>query len=312
MNDTVRNAVLCVSIAALAVGFATGAGAQEKVYTEEQYQRALNMLDPRPYDPQKDPDIELYFNSWKNSMPFNTHGALVERFIMTRCDGDPLKPPRKGAVLLYTNRISQALLDTGCKAGPTTLKGEQEIFYVLSGEGELRGGGETHALRRGKLALVPAGLEFTIENTGGEPMTFILVNEPTPEGFRPNDRILMKDERDTPYRDQGYMSAHWIHNGKDIFTIADGLGTLTAVNVGTMNAMTVGHPHSHVAGEEEVWVLVEGDNLEFLGRQIRRQEPGEAFMIPPTGYTAHSHINTTDNLVKFLLVARWGERPRRP
>jgi mannose-6-phosphate isomerase-like protein (cupin superfamily) len=305
-------AIAVITIVVLMVASGTVYAQQGgKTYTEEQYLRSLNMLDPRPFDPEMDPDIEMYFNSWRGSIPFNSHGMLIERFIMTHCE-DPLDPPRKGAVLKYSNRLSYALLDAGCVTAPTTLDGEQEIFYVISGEGVITGGGETQELSRGKLMLVPAGLEFVITNTGEVPMTFYLLSEPIPDGFRPNDTILVRDERSTFYRDKGMVRAHWIHNGKNIFTIDDGLGTLTAVNIGTMNAMTVGHPHSHGEGIEEVWALIEGRNLEFLGRQIRWMEPGEAFMIPPTGYTPHSHVNTTDSLVKFLLIARWGDRPRRP
>ncbi|MFC1650137.1 cupin domain-containing protein [Candidatus Latescibacterota bacterium] len=284
-----------------------------KTYTEQQYLRALNSLDSRPFDPDRDPDIDMYINSWTNAMPFNTHGMLVERKIMTRCDGDPLEPSRKGAVLNWSNRLSRAFLDVGCVTTPVTLDGEQEIFYFTEGTGELTGAGETFEVRNGILALVPAGLKFTLKNTGTEPMVMYLISEPIPEDFRPNDKILVRDEWTTPYRNNNsYLSAHWIHNGKGIFTIEDGLGSLTAVNVGTMNAMTVGHAHSHGEGVEEVWTLVKGRDLEQLGREIRWIEPGTAFMIPPTGETPHSHINPTKEPVKFLLFARWGDSPRRP
>jgi mannose-6-phosphate isomerase-like protein (cupin superfamily) len=232
--------------------------------------------------------------------------------IMTRCD-DPLNPSRKGAVLKWTNRLSRALLDTGCITSPVTLEGEQEIFYFVEGTGEISGGGETFAVRDGILALVPEGLEFTLKNTGTEPLVMYLISEIVPDGFRPNETILVRDEYTTPYRNNNsYLTAHWIHNGKGIFTIQDGLSSLSAVNIGTMNAMTIGHAHSHDSSVEEVWTLIKGNDLEQLGREIRWIEPGTAFMIPPTGETPHSHINPTKEPVKFLLFARWGDRPRRP
>ncbi|MFC1538487.1 cupin domain-containing protein [Candidatus Latescibacterota bacterium] len=284
-----------------------------KTYTEEQYRQALNRLDARPFDPELDPDIDMFINSWTNAMPFNTHGMLVERMIMTYCDGDPLEPLRKGAVLKWTNRLSRAFLDAGCVTTPVTLDGEQEIFYFTEGTGELTGAGETYEVRNGILALVPAGLEFTLKNTGTEPLVMYLISERIADGFRPNNTILVRDEYTTPYRDNNkYLTAHWIHNGKGIFTIEDGLGSLSAVNIGTMNAMTIGHAHSHREGIEEVWTLIKGNNLEQLGREIRWIEPGTAFMIPPTGETPHSHINPTKEPVKFLLFARWGNTPRRP
>ena len=62
-----------------------------------------------PYTPGKDPDIDMYFGSWKESMPYSTHGSLIERDILTR--GDAMKPPRKAAVLEFVNRFTHATLD---------------------------------------------------------------------------------------------------------------------------------------------------------------------------------------------------------
>ena len=62
--------VLVITILALAVwSFAVSAQGGGKTYTEKQYRQALNMLDPRPFDPNRDPDIDMYINSWTNSMP---------------------------------------------------------------------------------------------------------------------------------------------------------------------------------------------------------------------------------------------------
>ena len=71
-------------------------------------------------DPEKDPDIDMFMGSWQESIPFNTHGALVERFVMTPLEGDPLKPTKRGAVLTAVNRFSRAHLDTRARTTPTT------------------------------------------------------------------------------------------------------------------------------------------------------------------------------------------------
>ena len=54
-------------------------------------------LDGSPYTPGKDADIDMYMVSWKESMPYQTHGSLVERNILTQ--GKSIKPTTKGAVL---------------------------------------------------------------------------------------------------------------------------------------------------------------------------------------------------------------------
>ena len=157
----------------------------------------------------------------------------------------------------------------------------------------------------GIFVLMPAELEFTITNTGDESLTMYLVREPVPESFRPNRDMLIKDECAMPYRDQGYLQGHWALNGKNIFRVEDGLGTLEAVGVITFNAMTIGQPHSHGEGHEEVWTLVQGRNLLFMGKEIRWQETGTAYKIPPTGFTPHSNINDSEEPIKFLFIARW-------
>jgi len=268
---------------------------------------AQNQLDPKPLNPETDPDIDMFMCSWKESIPFNTHGRLVERTIFTPHDGDQLYPQKRGAVLSFIKRFSRAHLDAGTVTTPTTLNGEQEVFYITGGKGTVTAGGKTHELRKGIIFLVPAELEFTIQNTGDEIMTMYLIVEPIPDGFRPNDEILVKDENSMAYRDQGFLTVHWSHNGLNVFTVKDGLGTLESVNILTFNAMTIGQPHSHDESTEEVWTLVEGKNLAFLGKEIRWQVPGTAYKIPPNGQTPHSNINTTERPAKFLYFSRFRE-----
>ena len=273
---------------------------------------AQNQLDARPLDPEIDPDIDMYIGSWQNSIPYNSHGAITERAIFTGLKGDdPLKPHRKAAILKYVNGFSRGTLDTHASTTPTTLNGEQEIFYFTSGKGVIKAGNKTAELRDGIFVLVPSDLEFTITNTGEELLTMYIIKEAIPEGFRPNKDILVKDEKTMPYREQGQVTGHWSHNGKNIFGVGDGTGELESVALITINEMSIAHPHSHGEGMEEVWTTVEGKLLEMLGKQIRWIPPGTGFLVPPTGFTPHSHINPTEKQVKILLFARWRDHEPR-
>jgi len=265
---------------------------------------AQNQLDPAPLDPQKDPDIDLFLGSWQNSIPFNTHGSITERAVLTRSTGDPLKPARKGAVLTQANRFSRATIDPQAVTTPARLKGEQEVFFIESGKGIIKTAGKTTELRSGIFILVPEGLEFTMANTGDNLLVMYLINEPVPAGFTPKKELVVKDEKAMPYRDSGYLKMHWSHNGKNVLTTQDGLATIKAVNYITFEPMSIGQPHSHGPGTEEVWLLLEGKNLAFLGKEIRWQYPGTAYKIPPTGFTPHSNINPTDEPARFLYFSR--------
>ena len=272
----------------------------EKKYTEEQYQQALNQLDHRPLDPEKDPDIDMYLNGWQNSIPYNSHGSLIERAILTKCDGDPLKPKRKGEVLNVVNRLVYATLDPSASTTLTKLKGEQEIFYIMSGKGVVKAGKKTAELRKGAMLMIPEGLGFTMTNTGDELMTMYLINEPVPPGFKPKKEFEINYEDELSLRNEGYISVHWSHNGRAGISGAT-LGTGRLI----INAMTIAQPHSHDMSSEEVWLCTENKILEILGKEIRWVTPGMAFRVPPTGYTPHGHINPTNKPTRFLIyIAR--------
>jgi uncharacterized cupin superfamily protein len=68
--------------------------------------------------------------------------------------------------------------------------------------------------------------------------------------------------------------------------------------------MTMGQPHSHYPGEEEIWFLVKGDVTLLLGKQLRKLTPGMAYKIPPNGAVPHSNINTGAQTAKMFWFMR--------
>lgn len=255
----------------------------------------FHQLDPKRYDPTTDSDIDMYISNWRDSVPRQSHGALIERDLLTK--GDPLKPTRKGAVMTYFNKYCHATLAGRNKTAPVTLVGEQEFFYILSGVGQITGGGTTNALSKGIAVLVPVNLEFTITNTGDEPMTMLLISEPVPEGFRPNENIRVKDMNIAPIT---FSQVHWVMSGKDVFDQNDGMSTITSILLVEIGPMTMGQPHSHGDGFHEIWTCLEGDTAVLLGKQLRKQPPGTCYMIPPDGKTPHANINLSNSPVTFL------------
>lgn len=263
-------------------------------------------LDGRAYVPGVDPDIDMFISNWKESMPRHTHGSLIERDVLTK--GNPMHPESRGAALEYVNRYTYATLPAYNKTEPTTLQGEQEIIFIVSGKGVIEAKGKTSELYKGITILVPAGLEFSMTAAGDEPLTMYLISEPIPEDFRPNDDLLIRDENTIP-TDDG--KGHWCHIVKYLFETPDGLGTLERILTVTINPMNIGHPHSHGSGVEEVWTGLEGTSVIFIGKQIRMQPPGTAYMIPPDGKTPHSNINASDEPIKLFYFARYGDHELR-
>ena len=248
---------------------------------------------------------DLYFGDWHTSPSRVVHGALDERDILMR--GDAMTPAKKSGVLRFINSYAYATMAPRKATKAQQLDRQQEIYFVQSGKGTARAGNQSVDLYRNIAVLVPTGLNFSIENTGDQPMTMYVINEPTPPGFRPNSSLLARDENQLPISSSNGM---WAHIVKTLFVTSDGLATLQAVLTVTLDPLTIGKPHP-VPGEdtdeiEEVWPALDGTSLAMVGNQLRRQTPGMAYLHISDNKTPHTNINSSeDSQDKFLYFARY-------
>jgi mannose-6-phosphate isomerase-like protein (cupin superfamily) len=179
---------------------------------------------------------------------------------------------------------------------------------VTGGTGQIVGGPKTAALHKDIAVFVPENLEFEIRNTSDQELTMYVVSEPVPDGFVPAKEMLVTDEREVPVRVPMVASpytlhgasGHWAHVVRDLFSKTDGLATIGDVITVTIDPMTMGEPHPHNPGQEEIWTSIEGKSLAFIGTELRVQGPGMAYMIRPDQSMTHSNINAGDTPVKFL------------
>ncbi|MGA8154562.1 MAG: cupin domain-containing protein [Terriglobales bacterium] len=257
----------------------------------------------------QDRRIDMFMGDWRDSMPRHAYGSLVLRDILTR--GDNYAPAQPGAILQAANFLAYGRLQPGNFTTPTRLEHEQNIFYIAGGRGEITAGGKTAALHQDVAVFLPENLEFVMQNTGDEDLTMYVISEPTPEGFVPGKAMLVTNERDVPVRTPMAespftlpgASGHWAHIVRDLFSKTDGLATIGDVITVTINPMTMGEPHPHNPGQEEIWAAIEGDSLAFIGTELRIQHPGMAYMIRPDHLMTHSNINGGGTPVKFLWFA---------
>jgi len=262
-----------------------------------------SQLDPEPYRPGVDPDIDMFIGHWKDSMPRNIHGSLVVRDILTRCEGDPLHPSRKGACLTELKSVSYATLEPRASTTPSRLEGEQELYYILSGRGVLESAGKRYELREGIGIVVPPRVEFSMTAEGGEPLTMYLVVEPLPEGFEPKKEVSVRYEYDN---EQG-MYVHWANIDRSIIGRKDGTAVIGGFTSVKIDPMTMAQPHSHDTGIEEVWLAVKGDIKLLLGKQLRSLPVGSAYKIPANGTTPHANINLSGGQVKLIHMMNSGK-----
>jgi mannose-6-phosphate isomerase-like protein (cupin superfamily)/uncharacterized cupin superfamily protein len=254
----------------------------------------------------EDRRIDMFMGDWRDSMPRAEHGSLVLRDILTR--GDNFNPPQKGAVLESANFLAYGTLAPHDSTPPSKLNSQQEVYYVVDGAGEMTASGRTVELRRNIAVLMPENLEFVMKNTGDDPLTMYVINEPVPAGFVARKEMIMTDEASVPVRVPKYASpytipgasGHWAHVVRDLFSRTDGLATIGDIITVQINPVSMGEPHPHQPGHEEIWAAIDGTSLAFLGAELRVQQPGMAYMLRPDGITLHSNINSGTTPVTFL------------
>jgi mannose-6-phosphate isomerase-like protein (cupin superfamily) len=126
-----------------------------------------------------------------------------------------------------------------------------------------------------------------------------MVVEEIPAGFNPNTKISVGDYRKT----LPSVGMHWAHIGRG-FTwdtppkFANPVG-FAAVSI---DKFDIAQPHVHGPGCEEVWCQLQGTSLLLFGNRLLKQEPGEAFLVPPNRKVPHSSINPSDEPMMWLYM----------
>lgn len=236
--------------------------------------------------PDSDPDVPFYINHWRNSPPREDHGGLVERDILTR--GDPFKPVVKGGVLRFLSAYRRAELPPGAATKSFADPREQVFLFVMAGEGRIEADGRAAGIDEGTAVVVPAGMSYRLINPAARPLELFLAAEEVPEGFVPERRLSIGRFRDS----LPLVGAHWAHIARPfVYDHEPRFANPMGFVVVSMDAFDIAQPHTHPAAAEEIWLQVKGTSLLLLGTRLLRQEPGEAFLVPPTNAVPHSSIN---------------------
>jgi mannose-6-phosphate isomerase-like protein (cupin superfamily) len=236
--------------------------------------------------PGSGPDVSFYINHWRNSPVREGHGGLLERDILTR--GDPFKPVAKGGVLRFLSAYRRAELPAGAATKDFADPGEQVFFFVMGGAGRLEAAGRAVEIDEGMAIVIPAGVSYRLFNPSGRPLDLFLAAEEVPDGFAPAREISVGRFRDS----LPLVGAHWAHIARPfVYDHEPKFAHPMGFVVVSMDAFDIAQPHTHPAAAEEIWLQVKGTSLLLLGDRLLRQEPGEAFLVPPTNTVPHSSIN---------------------
>ncbi|HEV2912442.1 MAG TPA: cupin domain-containing protein [Pyrinomonadaceae bacterium] len=74
--------------------------------------------------------------------------------------------------------LAEEVLPVGCAVGRHHHLLTEEVYYVLGGSGRMTVGDEVREVEAGDAVFIPRGHAHTLENTGREPMTILLVCGP--------------------------------------------------------------------------------------------------------------------------------------
>jgi mannose-6-phosphate isomerase-like protein (cupin superfamily) len=251
--------------------------------------------------------IDRYIGFWRNSEPEISHGVLIERAILS--PGDPYKAGPPGAVLEFHKKFSLGMLIPGAHT-QAAKHDEEEILYIESGSGRVESGDEFWSLEPGYGVLIPPHKHHVLVNESKEPMTLLVLTDLLEPDATPGKTVVVRNSADLPYAE---TSVHWNYFAKLVFGPRDGLNPVSKVLIVDLFPMSIGAPHPHSPHWEEVWSkLPPESSYAFLGSEVRKEDPNEAFLVPPNGKVVHSVINLTDRPMSWFYFCHYTEKVEYP
>jgi mannose-6-phosphate isomerase-like protein (cupin superfamily) len=279
-----------IGLSIIAICIAATSGYAQRAPRGDQQQSSFreDALDPSPVNPSVDPNVDLFIGDYRNAKPRTAYGGLVFRDILTKLDSsDPIRPNKKGAVLTDITSVSYATLAPGAIASGKVSKGDLQVFFATAGEGKIAVNSKSFDVKDGVGFVLTPDFDFKLTSTGKEPLAFYVRTEALPENYKPSADFAVVSRWDNDRR----IGAHWVH-------ICN--GGPSGMNLCTIAPHTMPQPHSHPG--EEAWIMVKGETILSLGKNLRHMVAGQAYRIPPTGITAHSNINMGEEPVEMIYM----------
>ena len=246
------------------------------------------------------PDVDLFINHWQNSQPYKEFGTLDVWNILTKSDGDPLRPKKKGSVLTDLNAVRFAALLPGLETDTSTLESRQYVCYITAGEGRLFSKTGPITIEEGNAFIIPPGVEFSLKNVSDANLTMYIVEEPIPRDFTPKQHVIVTSEYDNVIS----TNLRRVESDNWLLSLFDGLSTLISFNPVMYEPKSFVPPHVHEPDIEEVWIAVRGDMKIQVGNQQRDFPAGSAYKVPADGITPHTNINRSGPSKKLLWMMK--------
>jgi mannose-6-phosphate isomerase-like protein (cupin superfamily) len=247
-------------------------------------------------------DVDRFMGYPDNKTVHLSHGTLLTHSILRQ--GDPYEPGPQGAVLEYRKDLSTATLLPSSRTPLSTLPDEY-FFYIKSGQGRLDDGKQYWDLRENTAILAPPNVPHRFINTSDKALSMIMLT--WPGGPDAHKELIVRDFNLLPWCEE---NAHWNNTSRCVFSAADGLIQGERIYLVMLQPWAVSEPHSHGRGAEEIWTKVTpGTTIALLGSEMREMPENSAYLVPPTGITDHSNINTSKDHVEWWIYVARGPAP---
>ncbi|MFA4877109.1 MAG: cupin domain-containing protein [Methanoregula sp.] len=102
------------------------------------------------------------------------HERVIDRSILSEI----LHPDKTAGAGGLGCSVAHAIVPTGESTLPHVLSVSTEIYYILSGSGEMHIGPEHEQVHEGQIVLIPPGARQYIQNTGTGDLEFLCIVAP--------------------------------------------------------------------------------------------------------------------------------------
>ena len=102
------------------------------------------------------------------------HERVIDRSVLCEL----LHPDKVAGAGGLSCSIAHAIVPSGEETLPHVLKRSTELYYILSGNGEMHIGGEVCPVKEGQIILIPPEARQYIRNTGPRDLVFLCIVVP--------------------------------------------------------------------------------------------------------------------------------------
>lgn len=225
--------------------------------------------------------------------------AAVTAFVVDEADVEPVREEGDTAAVRVTfdesngcDRLEQRVIRYAPgRSRERTLRGRQEVLFVVAGEGELDLGGDRHQLAPETGVFIAPGETYAVENPGPGELLAVSVVAPEDRAEAAGERrvtVRFADQPELPASSERTFR-YLVNEDAGCFDVTQFLGI-----VQPSKAPMHSHPY------DEVGFIVEGEGIAHIGGRSTPIRPGSCFHLPPE--EVHCIENSGTGVMRILGV----------